>query len=358
MSYDLLFYSVDQFTSLDIENGQMVTGADLDPIAVTVDDDDGKINDAADSGNSDTTADLITSSDDASLIGEAVIVDNGPGQTEKNMLLTGGRDIDGDGTDDYGYLAEVVVNGQTYIVTSANNPLIANADYLTGNPTEVLIESAGWGQLGFSTVTCFTKGAMVETGKGVVAIEQLRLGDAVQTLEHGAQAIRWMGRRRFDKADFDRNPKLRPVRILAGALGQGLPERDLLVSAQHRVMICSKIADRMFGNREVLVAAIKLTALPGIFVDDEVEEVEYFHLLLDDHEILLVEGTPTESLLVGPGAVAALGANAVEEIKTIFPDLSLESFHPSTACYVPSPKMQKRLVARHALNQKPCLEMR
>lgn len=355
MSYDLLLYSADQFAQLNIDSGVMITGANLDPISVSLADDDGKINDLADPGNSDHTVDLIQSSGDPSLVGEEVIVDNGPGQTLQHMLFTGGRDIDGDGGVDYGYVAEVTLNGQIYIVTSVNNPLVANMDYTTGNPTEVLIESAGWNHLGFSTVTCFAKGALVETPAGTVPIEQLCLGDLVETMEHGEQAIRWIGQRRFNKVDLEQNPKLRPVRILAGALGEGLPLRDLLVSAQHRILVHSRIAERLFGKREVLIAAIKLTALPGIFVDQEIQEIEYFHLLLEKHEILYVEGAPTESLLIGPGAVEAIGHDAVQEIAEIFPDLTLQNFHPSPARYVPSGQMQKRLVARHFKNQKSCL---
>ena len=52
-------------------------------------------------------------------------------------------------------------------------------------------------------------------------------------------------------------PKVQPVRILAGALGHGMPQRDLLVSRQHRMLVSSAICERMFGLEQVLVSAIK-----------------------------------------------------------------------------------------------------
>src|SRR5690606_41194845 len=64
--------------------------------------------------------------------------------------------------------------------------------------------------------------------------------------------------------DLAMNPKLCPVRITAGALGNGMPEQDLMVSPQHRVLIRSKIALRMFNITEVLIPAIKLCDMDGI----------------------------------------------------------------------------------------------
>ncbi len=85
----------------------------------------------------------------------------------------------------------------------------------------------------------------------------------------------------FVAIDFARNPKLRPGHISVGALGSGLPTRDFLVSRQLRMLVSSKVAERMFGERNVLVPAIRLTDLPGIYIDEAIESVTYFHLLFD-----------------------------------------------------------------------------
>lgn len=203
---------------------------------------------------------------------------------------------------------------------------------------------------------CLVRGALVDTPVGSRRVEDIKIGDFVLTQQHGPQQIRWIGRRKFGSADIDNNPKLRPVRIAAEALGGGLPKRDLLVSRQHRMLVQSKIAERMFGCCDVLISAIKLTELPGIFTDSSIEEVEYFHLLFDQHEIIFTEGTPTESLFTGPETLKSLSPIAIEEIMTIFPEVAALSYAPEPACYIPSGQLQKQLIARHRRNEKPLLQ--
>jgi len=202
---------------------------------------------------------------------------------------------------------------------------------------------------------CFTRDTRILSQNGSVAIQSLRTGDLIPTIGNGLQRIRWIGSRRFDLAQLRENPKLFPVRITVGALGGGLPSRDLLVSRQHSMMVQSKIANRMFGSSEVLIPAIKLTALPGIYVDESVKSVEYFHLLFDRHEVIFAEDAPTESLFTGPQALASLSAAAKEEIFSIFPELSELNYTADPARFVPQGKQQKQLVARHLKNNKPLL---
>ena len=204
-------------------------------------------------------------------------------------------------------------------------------------------------------IPCFTAGTRIHTPKGYVDIGTLRVGDSVTTADWGAKPIRWIGRRRLDQREMSRNAGLRPVRILAGALGQNLPKRDLLVSRQHRMLVSSRVAERMFGRHEVLISAIKLTALPGIFVDQDVPQVEYIHLLFDDHHLLLAEGAPSESLYLGSEAQKALSPEGRAEIERLFPDLQGRSENNEPARYVPPGHLQKRLITRHAKNEKPAL---
>ncbi|WP_341366898.1 Hint domain-containing protein [Yoonia sp. BS5-3] len=206
-------------------------------------------------------------------------------------------------------------------------------------------------------IVCFAGGTLILTPSGPQPVEALREGDLICTRDGTDKPIRWLGSRRFSAGTLGCQPHLYPVRITAGALGHGLPERDLLVSRQHRVLVSSKVAARMFGETDVLIAAIKLTALPGIYIDEEVDSITYFHILLDDHEVLFAEGTPTESLFAGPEGLKSLPAAARAELFAIFPQLADQALTRPHACLIPSGKMQRQLVDRHLRNNKPLLEL-
>ena len=113
----------------------------------------------------------------------------------------------------------------------------------------------------------------------------------------------------------------------------------------------------MFGQKEVLIPAIKLTELSGIFVEETVKSIEYFHILFDQHEVIYAEKAPTESLFTGPEALAAISSDAQEEVLTIFPEIADVSYSPNPARLIPAGKLQKRLIARHLKNKKPCLHI-
>jgi len=83
----------------------------------------------------------------------------------------------------------------------------------------------------------------------------------------------------------------------------------------------------MFGVSEILVPAVKLTALEGVVATDP-DEVTYFHLLFDHHEIVFANGHPAESLFIGPLALGGLSERSRAEIKCIFPEVLNPSFKP------------------------------
>ena len=144
-------------------------------------------------------------------------------------------------------------------------------------------------------VICFTPGTRILTPQGARLIEDLRPGDLLQTKDNGAQEILWRGSRRMTGARLYAMPHLRPVRFRAGALGQGRPEDDLLVSPQHRMLLQGQAASALFNTDEVLVAAEDLVNDHSIMVDMTAREVTYVHLLLDQHNIIFANGMETES---------------------------------------------------------------
>ena len=148
---------------------------------------------------------------------------------------------------------------------------------------------------------CLCAGMPVETVNGPVLIEHLKVGDMVLTRDGGAAPIRAILHE--TRAFVGRDDRRRPVLIGAGALGDGVPLRDVRVSPQHRVML----RDPASGE-DVLLPACKLVGRSGIRRMRGVASAEYYNILLDTHEVLDVAGLPVESLLVTPFSMSRLSA--------------------------------------------------
>ncbi|GAB1377177.1 Hint domain-containing protein [Pararhodobacter aggregans] len=175
----------------------------------------------------------------------------------------------------------------------------------------------------FEEIICFTPGTLIDTTRGRVAVEELVAGDRVLTRDHGYQPLTWTGRRDLSMADLAGSPEVGPVRIAAGSLGRGLPERDLTVSPRHRMLVTGARAELMFGEREVLVAAQDLLGLPGVSRAG-LEAVSYIHVMCERHEIIRAEGSWTESFQPAEAVVDALEEGTRAELLALFPALATE----------------------------------
>lgn len=172
---------------------------------------------------------------------------------------------------------------------------------------------------GFVTVTtvpCFVAGTLIRTPEGEVPVETLRPGDLVLTRDDGPQPLRWIGQRRVAAEGA-----LSPVHIRADSFGA---HRALTVSPQHRILIRDALAELLFGEAEVLVAAKDLVNGRSV---RQVEggTVDYVHLLFDRHQVVWSEGLATESYLPGPMTDSAFDAAALGELRAIFPDFDAQT---------------------------------
>lgn len=174
---------------------------------------------------------------------------------------------------------------------------------------------------------CFAAGTLIETRRGEVPVEKLAKGDMVLTRDNGYQPIRWVGHRKLDAAILQSVPELNPIRIRAGALGHGLPLRDLIVSPQHRVMISNARTREWFAKDEVIAAAVHMTIFEGITQLSSANGVTYFHILFDRHELVLSDGAWTESFQPADRSLAALDHDQRREILSLFPELEDAAEH-------------------------------
>lgn len=202
------------------------------------------------------------------------------------------------------------------------------------------------------TVPCFAAGTTILTPVGDVPVEKLVVGDLVMTRDKGPQPIRWIGNRVLGQDELQAEPRLRPIRISRGALGIGLPSQDLLVSPQHRVLVQSRIAQRIFGTDEVLVPAKTLVVMEGVDIDEAPEGVTYYHLMFEHHEVIVSNGAASESFYPGPQALRSVDKAALDELLAIFPQLG-DDILPEAARLIPSGRKARKLAMRHAQNRRP-----
>lgn len=174
-----------------------------------------------------------------------------------------------------------------------------------------------------NVIPCFTPGAMIATPRGEVPVETLREGDKVITRDNGIQEIRWTGNRTLNRSELAEGNNLKPILIKAGSLGRNLPERDMLVSPQHRVLITGETPQLYFEESEVLVAAKHLVGKQGVSVMDTMRTT-YIHFMFDRHEVVLSDGAWTESFQPGDQTLGAMGEETRAEIIALFPELATE----------------------------------
>ena len=164
----------------------------------------------------------------------------------------------------------------------------------------------------YATPICFVEGTLIATPLGEVAIEALKVGDLVTTVEGGAEPVRWIGRRSFPAVG-----RFAPVVFAPGAIGN---RRMLAVSRQHRMLVRGWRAELYFGADTVWVPAVHFLGHDGVHLR-EGDEVTYLHLLLDGHRTLIAEGVEAESLHPGDMALGAIDAEGLAEIEAMFPEV-------------------------------------
>ena len=142
---------------------------------------------------------------------------------------------------------------------------------------------------------------MIPTDRGNVAVENLAIGDVVVTASGASRSVVWLGCRRVGISKHPAPWRVWPLRVLAGAFGDGPPRRDLWLSPGH------DIASE--GALMPILALINGQSVARVKTD----EVEYWHVELDAHDILLAHGLPAESHLdCGNRADCANGGAFIE----------------------------------------------
>ena len=180
-------------------------------------------------------------------------------------------------------------------ITNGGNPIPTNSPFFAGISQE---DRATIANFRFTAPTptsptppannapCYSTGTRILTDQGEVAVEDLAIGDVVLTAAGDRRPIRWIGNRSYIGRFANTNPAVLPVCVKAGALDDGIPNRDLWVSPDHALYLDG-----------VLIPVEHLVNGATIVKADRVESVTYWHIELDSHDVLLAEGAPAESFV-------------------------------------------------------------
>jgi hypothetical protein len=159
---------------------------------------------------------------------------------------------------------------------------------------------------------------MICTREGEVPVEALKPGAQIVVRDGGYDTLRWVGRTQVQAtgAELKQNA---PIRIPKGTFGRGTPVRDLYVSPNHRIWMNDPSFEFYFAEREVLIPAKHLVGWKGISQVSYVPRPEYFHLLFDQHQIVISDGLQTESFHPSALTTGQFQHETRDELLRLFP---------------------------------------
>ena len=220
---------------------------------------------------------------------------------------------------------------QVYLITLHDYPTVGEDTRLAFLPdptvTEAQMNNFGKGAIDVQTLdttppatpVCFVRDTMIATPSGQKPVQALKAGDLIRTADGREVPLRWIAQSHFTLAEMLMNPNTRPVCVPAGHLGNHTPSADLWVSPQHRIVVRGWHVELALGEPEVLVAAKHLVGSNANLAQWS-DGVDYFHLLLDKHDIVVSNGIESESMLLGDEALRSISDDARRDLETFVVD--------------------------------------
>ncbi|WP_281700693.1 Hint domain-containing protein [Acetobacter malorum] len=141
-------------------------------------------------------------------------------------------------------------------------------------------------------IVCFLGGSMIRTSQGDKPVEDVKIGDEVVAFDwkNNKDIVRpvvWVGKARaVVRPELHDDEAGWPVRILKDAIADGVPYKDMLITAEH----CLFFKDRFVPVR-MLVNSV------SIFYDKSITSYDYYHVETEQHSVITADGMLTESYL-------------------------------------------------------------
>lgn len=164
--------------------------------------------------------------------------------------------------------------------------------------------------------------AQIRTPFGAKRAEMIRPGDLVVTRDNGLQPVRMIWKRRLSRADMASGSGQVPVRLKPRAIGPMMPTRDLLVAADHRVLVPGYLLSMGDDRQSCLMSAGDLAgASDAAYFDRSTAGVELYTFIFDTHQVLAASGLQVESFLPNASTMSSLTGKLRKDLVSLFPVL-------------------------------------
>ncbi|BAU37484.1 outer membrane protein [Acetobacter pasteurianus NBRC 101655] len=190
----------------------------------------------------------------------------------------------------------VVYEDGVYTLTDNGKPIQGTASFqlpaANEGSTFTVTNVNGKTYLNATTVVCFLAGSMIRTSEGDVAVEDIQIGDQLVTFDwkHNKEVthpVVWVGKAHaMVRAGLPDDEAGYPVRVLKDAIADGVPYKDMLITAEHCLFFEGK-----FVPVRMLVNGV------SIFYDKSITSYDYYHVETDQHSVITADGMLTESYL-------------------------------------------------------------
>jgi hypothetical protein len=173
-----------------------------------------------------------------------------------------------------------------HLLLNGSDTVDLNLPGFTSISQFLIVDNASADTTTITEAPCYCPGTLILTGEGEVPVERLKVGDRLKIVSGALRPIKWIGRRSYSGRFVVGRTDILPICIKAGALDENVPQRDLWISPHHAMYLDG-----------VLIEAKDLVNGHSIVQADEVERVEYVHVELDSHDVILAEGAWSETFV-------------------------------------------------------------
>ncbi len=176
----------------------------------------------------------------------------------------------------------------------------------------------------------FTRGSLVETKTGPLAIEDLLPGDTVLTQDGSSQTVLWKGSVTLIPGREDSRGRTRPLtRIMADTFGMQKPLSGVIAGPAARIVGTPAHLRHLHSNETILTPVHEFQDGMSVIETLPPTPVELFHICLKRHAVIKVDGLQFETYHPGVNAVRMIS----HSLRTIYLNLfahvdSLNDFGP------------------------------